>query len=64
MVVVLIESDLVDVERLGAVDIGHGNSDELELHVHVLSVAASLMSRLAVPVSGESAKSWVYDTRE
>ena len=38
-IVVEVESDLVDVERLGAVDIGDGNGYELELHVHRLTLA-------------------------
>jgi hypothetical protein len=35
MVVVRIEAELLDVERLGAVDVAHGNGHQLELPVHV-----------------------------
>jgi hypothetical protein len=34
VVVIRVEPDLIDVERLRAVDIGDGHLDELELPVH------------------------------
>jgi len=30
-----IESELIDVEGLGTVDIGHGHRNEFKLHVHL-----------------------------
>src|SRR3954447_4335566 len=38
LVEVGVEADLVDVERLGAVDVGDGHEDELDLPVHVRKV--------------------------
>ena len=34
-VVIGIEADLVDVEGLGALDVGHRHAHEFELHIHV-----------------------------
>ena len=35
LVVVGVEADLIDVERLGAVDVGHRDEDQFDLPVHV-----------------------------
>ena len=34
-VVIGVEADLVDVEGLGALDVGHRHAHEFELHIHV-----------------------------
>jgi hypothetical protein len=35
MVVVGVEAGLFDVERLGAIDVGDGDGDELDAEIHV-----------------------------
>lgn len=40
VIVVQVEAHLVDVERFGAVDIGHRHGNELEFHVHAPNLVA------------------------
>src|ERR1700745_976812 len=40
VIMVQMKSNLVDVERFGAVDIGHGHGNELEFHVHAPNLVA------------------------
>jgi hypothetical protein len=37
VVVIRVETDLIDVEGLGAIDVGDGNGNELELPIHRLT---------------------------
>jgi hypothetical protein len=55
VIVVQMKSNLVDVEGLGAIDVGHGHRNELEFHVHAPNLVAhpeSLRDGVSRCVSG------------
>src|SRR3954454_12124918 len=41
------ETQLLDIEGLGAVDVGHGDRDKLETHVHAGLLCGTLLSTVA-----------------